>query len=262
VERWALVTGAAGDLGRAACLALAADGWSLQITDHPSQRERLASTCEACVGVGATVISGLFDVTDTGAVGDGIGDLSARHGVPAAVVANAGVQGEFGPIHRAGVDDLRRVLDINVVGVFNTVAAAARVMIDAGASGAMVVAASMAGVSGAPNMAGYSASKAAVVGLVKSAAKDLAPFGLRVNAISPAFIGPGAMWERQVDAQANVDSQYFATDPTVVARQMIEAIPMRRYGSPAEVADVIAYLLSERSSYLTGVNIEISGGSA
>jgi NAD(P)-dependent dehydrogenase (short-subunit alcohol dehydrogenase family) len=120
----------------------------------------------------------------------------------------------------------------------------------------------MAGVSGAPNMPAYSASKAAVVGLTKSAAKDLAPAGIRVNAVSPAFIGPGRMWERQVELQAAVGSQYYATDPADVAAQMIAMVPLRRYGSLDEVARVVAFLLSDEASYVTGVNIEIAGGSS
>jgi NAD(P)-dependent dehydrogenase (short-subunit alcohol dehydrogenase family) len=118
----------------------------------------------------------------------------------------------------------------------------------------------MAGVNGAPNMPAYAASKAAVIGLVKSASRDLAPHGIRVNAVSPAFVGPGAMWDNQVDQQAAAGSQYYASRPEVVAQQMIEAIPLRRYGSPAEVGDVICFLAGDRSSYLTGTNIEIAGG--
>jgi NAD(P)-dependent dehydrogenase (short-subunit alcohol dehydrogenase family) len=120
--------------------------------------------------------------------------------------------------------------------------------------------ASMAGVNGAPNMPAYAASKAAVIGLAKAAARDLAPHGIRVNAVSPAFVGPGAMWDNQVAQQAAAGSHYFASEPQAVARQMIEAIPLRRYGSPAEVADVVCFLAGERSSYVTGVNIEIAGG--
>jgi NAD(P)-dependent dehydrogenase (short-subunit alcohol dehydrogenase family) len=194
-------------------------------------------------------------------VAEAVGTLAARHGVPTAVVANAGVQGEFVPVHEHGVDVLRRVLDVNVVGVFNTVAATARLMIGAGSGGSIIAMASMAGVSGAPNMPAYSASKAAVIGLVKSASKDLAPHGIRVNAVSPAFIGPGAMWDNQVAQQAAAGSQYYATDPETVAEQMIGMVPLRRYGTPSEVADVICYLAGERSSYVTGINVEVAGGS-
>lgn len=260
MSRYALVTGAAGDLGRATCVALAADGWSLLIADHPAQAQRLEATREACAASGAAVVPAKFDVTDPGAVDRSVRALAARHGVPAALVANAGIQGDFAPVHDYEADVVRRVLEVNVIGVFNVLKTSARLMIDAGTRGSIVSTASMAGVSGAPNMSAYAASKAAVIGLVKSASRDLAPHGIRVNAVSPAFIGPGAMWDNQVTRQAAAGSQYYASEPEVVARQMIEAIPMRRYGSPAEVADVICYLAGDRSSYLTGINIEIAGG--
>src|SRR5256886_9830681 len=120
----------------------------------------------------------------------------------------------------------------------------------------------MAVLSGAPNIPAYSASKAAVIGLTKAAAKDLAPHGIRVNAVSPGFIGPGRMWETQVARQAGAGGQYFAGDPKAVASQMIAMVPLRRYGTPTEVAAVVAFLLSEEASYVTGVNVEVSGGSA
>ena len=128
-------------------------------------------------------------------------------------------------------------------------------------AGSIVNLASMAGVSGAANMPASSAAKAAVIGLTRAAAKDLAPYGIRVNAVSPAFIGPGQMWDRQVALQAEAGSQYFPSDPTLVAERMLAMVPMRRLGAPSEVADAVGYLLSERSSYVTGVNLEVSGGS-
>jgi NAD(P)-dependent dehydrogenase (short-subunit alcohol dehydrogenase family) len=260
VRHYALVTGAAGDLGRAACVALAADGWSLLIADHPSQAQGLDATRDACAAPGVEIASATFDVTDHPAVVDAVGMLASRHGVPTAVVANAGLQGDFSPVHEHDIDVLRRVLDVNVVGVFTTVQVAAALMIGAQARGSIITMASMAGVNGAPNMPAYSASKAAVIGLAKSASRDLAPHGIRVNAVSPAFIGPGAMWDNQVARQAAAGSQYYADDPEVVARQMIDMIPLRRCGTPSEVADVISYLAGDRSSYLTGINIEIAGG--
>jgi len=259
LTRYALVTGAAGDLGRAVCASLAADGWSLFVVDHPAQARGLEATSEACVSE-AAVVPATFDVTDYMAVEDAMASLAARHGVPAAVVANAGIQGDFAPVQDYDADVVRRVLDVNVVGVFNTIRAAARLMIESADAGSIVAMASMAGVNGAPNMPAYAASKAAVIGLTKAASRDLAPHGIRVNAVSPAFIGPGAMWDNQVAEQAAAGSQYFGSDPETVARQMIEAVPLRRYGSPTEVADVVTFLAGERSSYLTGVNIEVSGG--
>ena len=108
----------------------------------------------------------------------------------------------------------RRVFEVNVIGVLAVLAAVSRQMIDHGFGGGSIVnIASMAGVSGAPNMPAYSASKAAVIGLTRAAAKDLAPAGIRVNAVSPAFIGPGRMWDTQVAQQAAAGSQYYAADP-------------------------------------------------
>ena len=257
----ALVTGSAGDLGRAASVALAGDGWTVLLTDHPTRTAPLEEARAACASAGVEPGVATFDVTDHDATRDAFRLLAARHGVPTAVFANAGVQGGFVPTHRYDVADLRHVLEVNVVGVFNVLRCASELMIEAALPGSIVTTASMAGVGGAPNMPAYSASKAAVIGLTKSAAKDLAPFTIRVNSISPAFIGPGAMWDNQVVQQAAAASQYYAHDPATVAEQMIAMIPLRRYGSPAEVADVVCYLVGERSSYLTGLNIEIAGGS-
>jgi NAD(P)-dependent dehydrogenase (short-subunit alcohol dehydrogenase family) len=256
-----LVTGAGGDIGRACAVALAARSWSVAVADHPSAADSLEATRAACAAHRVTAWSTTFDVTEADQVRAAVAEIVESVGTPNGLVNNAGYQGAFAPIERYPLDDARRVIEVNVLGVFNMLAVAGAAMIAAGKGGAIVNTASMAGVSGAPNMPAYSASKAAVIGLTKSAAKDLAPAGIRVNAISPAFIGPGKMWDRQVELQAGVGSQYYSSDPTEVARQMIALVPMRRCGTPDEVANVVAYLLSDDASYLTGVNIEISGGS-
>ena len=265
MNRLVVLTGAAGDIGAAAARELAADGWSLVLCDHPSQHESLgslrASLPDLPGNAGRSISTAEFDVTDAAAVADAFARIEADLGTPLAVFNNAGIQGQFARIDEYPVEDARRVFDVNVIGVFNVLHTAGRLMINGGAGGSFVNSASMAGVSGPPNMAPYGASKAAVIALTKSAAKDLAPFAIRVNSISPAFIGPGRMWETQVEKQATARSQYFSDDPKVVAQQMIEMVPLRRYGSTREVAQVVAFLLSDKASYLTGVNIEISGGS-
>jgi NAD(P)-dependent dehydrogenase (short-subunit alcohol dehydrogenase family) len=224
-------------------------GHRLALADHPDASERLD---ELCRQLGAESVP--FDVTDEAAVAAAVDGLAPLGGL----VNNAGYQGVFTSVDRYPLDDARRVIEVNVLGVMTVLAAAARVM----TGGAIVNVASMAGVSGAPNMPAYSASKAAVIGLTKAAAKDLAPMGIRVNAVSPAFIGPGRMWDTQVARQAAAGSQYYATDPDAVAAQMIELVPMRRYGSVHEVANVVAFLLSDDASYVNGVNLEVSGGSS
>jgi NAD(P)-dependent dehydrogenase (short-subunit alcohol dehydrogenase family) len=257
----ALITGAAGDIGRATGLVLAEAGWRVALTDHPRAADGLADTADRCAGRGADVWTETVDVTDADGVTDLVRSCGDTFGTPAGLFANAGLQGRFERVDRYPVDELRKLLDVNVTGVFAVLAATAAAMVAQGAGGSIVLTASMAGVTGAPNMSAYSATKGAVIALAKSAAKDLAPAGIRVNAVSPGFIGPGRMWERQVAAQAETGSQYYSTDPTVVAEQMRSSIPLRRCGTTEEVARVVAFLLSDAASYLTGINIEIAGGS-
>jgi NAD(P)-dependent dehydrogenase (short-subunit alcohol dehydrogenase family) len=253
-----LVTGAAGDIGAAIAAHLVSKGCNVILADHPGAATRLAESAERCRGRGGDVVTVSFDVTDEGAIGQAIRAMGPIGGL----VNGAGVQGQFASIDAYPLADARRVFDVNVLGVFTVLAAVSRHMIEDGSGGSVVNIASMAGVSGAPNMPAYSASKAAVIGLTRAAAKDLAPSGIRVNAVSPAFIGPGRMWDSQVEKQAAAGSQYYPADPAEVAAQMIGTVPLRRYGSADEVARVVAFLLSEEASYVTGVNIEVSGGSA
>ena len=256
-----LITGAGGDIGRATAVVLADAGWRIALTDLPSASDALGRSADESAAHGADVWSETADVTDAAAMISLVRGCCDAFGTPAGLFANAGVQGPFERIDRYPIEDVRQLLDVNVVGVFTVLSAVSTAMIAAGTGGAAVISASMAGVTGAPNMSAYSATKAAVIGLTKSAAKDLAPVGIRVNAVSPAFIGPGRMWDRQVAAQAAAGSPYYATDPAIVVEQMLAMIPMRRCGSPEEVGRVVAYLLSDAASYLTGINVEIAGGS-
>lgn len=93
-----------------------------------------------------------------------------------------------------------------------------------------------------------------------SASKDLAPHNIRVNAVSPALIGPGYMWTRQNELHAASGSPYFATNPEIVATGKINSVPMKRLGTVTEVIKSVAFLLSDDASYTTGVNLVIDGG--
>lgn len=252
-----LVTGAAGDIGSAIARTLSVGRQRLVLADHPDADAKLQDVVGACRSLGADVVAVTFSVTDE----DAVSSVIERHAPFTGAVNSAGYQGEFVSVERYPIDDARRVLDVNVVGVIAILAAVARSMIKDGTGGSIVNVASMAGVSGAPNMPAYSASKAAVIGLTKAAAKDLAPHGIRVNAVSPGFIGPGRMWETQVARQAEAGGPY-AGDPAQVAAQMIGMVPLGRYGSTEEVGEAVAFLLSDAASYLTGINLEVSGGSA
>ena len=262
--RTALVTGAAGQIGAAAAVALTGAGVTVVAADHPSAAERLEATVDSCRNAGpdASTHPLLFDVSDPAAIEAALASLPADIGTPDLVFNNAGIQGAFAPTHRYPLEDAAAVINVNVIGALNVMTCAAAAMVTAGTGGAIVNMSSMAGVTGAPNMLAYSTSKAAIIGMTKSAAKDLAPHGIRVNSVSPAFIGPGPMWERQIELQAAAGTQYFPSDPETVAEMMIDMIPMRRYGAVTEVIDVVLWLLSNRAGYVTGVNIEVSGGSA
>ncbi|MGI9666832.1 MAG: SDR family NAD(P)-dependent oxidoreductase [Acidimicrobiia bacterium] len=261
-SRTALVTGAAGSFGRAIAVRLANAGANVALADLPSANEGLKATLQVCAAAnGAGRLAMVpFDVTDPDATDGAVATVSDELGIPDLICNNAGYQGAFAVTSEYPPEDIERVLNVNVAGVANVLQSAARTLRANKRGGSIVNTASMAGVSGAPNMLAYAASKGAVISLTKSAALDLAPFGIRVNAISPAFIGPGDMWDRQVQMQAEVTSPYYADDPAVVAQQMVDLVPLGRLGSVDEVAAAVVWLLSDESSYITGVNIPVSGG--
>jgi NAD(P)-dependent dehydrogenase (short-subunit alcohol dehydrogenase family) len=258
----ALVTGAGGDIGRTTAVRLAGSGANVVVTDIDRAAEGLERTRLACAATAAEehVLAVTADVTDPTSVAGCFDAAAQRFGVPELVFNNAGVQGELLPLQDYPLEDFPFVMTVNVVGVFNVLREAARRLREAGRAGAIVNSASMAGVEGAANMPAYSASKGAVMSLTRSASKDLAPLGIRVNAISPAFIGEGLMWDRQVQRQALANTQYYSTDPEVVAAEMVGAVPIRRTGTLDEVAATVLWLLSDESSYVTGHNIIVSGG--
>lgn len=260
--RTALVTGAAGDFGRTVALRLAGSGARLVLTDLEFTSEELEETRRLCAALAGDEAVMVFsaDVTDPSSV-DALFDAAGGHfGAPDLVFNNAGIQGDIAPLADYSPDDFAKVIAVNVTAIFHVLRVAARRLRADGRGGAVVNSASMAGVEGAANMPAYSASKGAVMSLTRAASKDLAPLGIRVNAISPAFIGPGRMWDLQTVRQAQAASQYYSTDPAEVEREMIDAVPMRRLGSLDEVAATVLWLLSDESSYLTGQNLVISGG--
>jgi NAD(P)-dependent dehydrogenase (short-subunit alcohol dehydrogenase family) len=258
----ALITGAAGDFGRTVAVRLAGSGARLVLTDLAAAGEALEQTRQRCAALAGddAVMACSADVTDAASVEAMFDAAGARFGAPDLVFNNAGVQGDIAPLADYSIEDFARVISINVTGIFHVLREAARRLRADGRSGAVVNSASMAGVEGAANMPAYSASKGAVMSMTRAASKDLAPLGIRVNAISPAFIGPGRMWDLQTMRQARAASQYYSSDPAQVEREMISAVPMRRVGSLDEVAATVLWLLSDESSYLTGQNLIVSGG--
>ena len=158
-----------------------------------------------------------------------------------------------------------RVMNINVTGMFIVLQSVAKHMaeaykLDSTRTFSIVNTASVAGLRGTPAMCAYSASKAAIIAMTVSCSKDLAPHGIRVNAVSPALIGPGYMWDRQNELHASSGSPYFARDANEVAKNKIGSVPMKRLGTTEEVIKAVAFLLSDDSSYTTGFNLVVDGG--
>ena len=252
-----LITGGAGDIGKATAQRFAANGAGIILLDL--NEAKMAEVAQSLAEHHVPVSSFHCDVTSADAVAKAFSSAIAQAGRIDYVFNNAGYQGAFATTDEYPEADFQKVMDINVVGAFHILKAAAQHLRDAG-GGAIVNMASHAGVDGPPNMLAYAASKFAVVGMTQTAAKDLAPYGIRVNALSPSLIGPGMMWTRQTELQAAVGSQYFDADPRVVEQQMINSVPLRRLGSLEEVANAVAFLMSDEASYITGFNLDLTGG--
>jgi len=192
---------------------------------------------------GALKVDG--DATDSRSVADAVDRTERELGPLDAVVCCAGTAGDSLRTVDVTDDEWRRVFALNCDGVFYFNREAARVMAPRG-SGRIVNVASIAGKEGNPMAAAYSASKAAVIGMTKSFGKDLATSGVLVNCIAPAVIATPMLAQM---SQEHVD-------------YMIEKIPMGRTGTSEEVAELIAFLASDRMTFSTGATFDISGGRA
>lgn len=252
-----LITGGAGEIGKATARRFAADGAGVVLLDL--NEAKMTEVAQELEKYKVPVSTFCCDVTASDNVNKAFASAIEQFGRIDYVFNNAGYQGAFAKTDEYPEDDFQKVININVIGVFLVLKAAAQHLRDSG-GGAIVNMASHAGVVGPPNMLAYAASKFAVIGITQTAAKDLAPYSIRVNALSPSLIGPGFMWTRQTELQAAVGSQYFEADPKVVEQQMIDSVPMRRLGSLEEVANGVAFLMSDEASYITGFNLDITGG--
>jgi NAD(P)-dependent dehydrogenase (short-subunit alcohol dehydrogenase family) len=260
-----VVTGAGGNFGREGCLYFAQRGAKVVGLDN-----NLAALEETQRYITATVSADhvfvtTCDVTDTCSVQTAVDAAVENFGRIDLLWNNAGYQGHITPTLEYDPTDFALVMNINVTGMFIVLQTVAKQMVKQGASTqkggySIVNTGSVAGLRGTPAMVAYASSKAAVLAMTVSTSKDLAPSGIRVNAISPALIGPGFMWDRQNELHAQSGSPYFSKDPEEVAKNKINGVPLKRLGSIEEVIQSVAFLLSDESSYTTGTNLVVDGG--
>lgn len=264
-DKVAVITGAAGNFGAVCARMMAAEGAKLALVDLVEDKlQAVASEIQDQYKVPVKAFA--LDVTKDTDVEKTVAKIKAEFGCIDCLFNNAGYQGLFAPVDDYSTEDFEKVMKINVTGVFSMLKYVSKVMIDQKA-GSIVNTASCAGLGCPTSMPAYGTSKVAVMHLTKISALDLAPSNVRVNSVSPAFIGPedGFMWRRQVELQAkanptNGPERYYSNDPDTVSKQMLESVPLRRLGTPEEVIQTVMFLLSEESSYITGTDINISGG--
>lgn len=256
-----VITGGGGQMGREGAVYFAGEGANVVVVDWA--QEALDKTVQAVSAAHPTakVVAASCDVRSEESVKAAVGVATANFGKIDCLWNNAGVQGAMVPTPEYPLQDFKQVLEVNVLGAFTVLQAVAREMAATG-GGAIVNTSSVAALRGTPTMVAYVSSKAALLGMTHATAKDLAPHGIRVNAVSPALIGPGFMWDRQNELHAASGSPYFPPDPEAVARSKVASVPMKRLGEVREVLDTVAFLLSEESSYTTGCNHVVAGGLA
>jgi NAD(P)-dependent dehydrogenase (short-subunit alcohol dehydrogenase family) len=264
-DKVVVITGGGGNFGRAGCLYFAQQGAKIATMDNnPTALEETSQYIKEQVPT-STIYTTTCDVTDPISVQDAVTAIVKEYGRIDLCWNNAGYQGHIKPTLEYDPKDFALVMNINVTGMFIVLQAVAKQMVSQGQSSqkggySIVNTSSVAGLRGTPAMVAYASSKAAVLSMTVSTSKDLAPYGIRVNAISPALIGPGYMWDRQNELHAQSGSPYFDTDPEVVAKSKINGVPMKRLGSIEEVIQSVAFLLSDQSSYTTGTNLVVDGG--
>ena len=246
----AVVTGAGRGLGRGIAIALGGAGFDL-VLGYTSDRARAEETA-GLAGVHAELVGG--DVSDAGTA-KLLLDAAVSMGGLTAWVNNAGVS-VLAPVAQTSVADMTHMLDVNVLGTFHGMQAAAAWFLAEGRRGRIVNIASDLGLQACANLGGYAATKFAVVGLTQAAAVELAPYGVTVNAVCP-----GTAETDMVLAERASEVVITGRPDDDVRASYLDAIPAGRFCTPADVGSAVAYLCGDGASYVTGQAICINGGS-
>lgn len=240
-RRVALVTGGSRGIGRGVVLRLAADGYDVAFC-YRSRADEAERTVRQARALGARVLARPVDValfTETRAL---VADTEERLGPLDALVTSAGVVRDR-PLVMMEPQDWSEVHDTNLTGVFHACRAAVFSFLKR-RHGCIVTISSVAGVHGHPGQTNYSAAKAGIIGFSRALAKEIGRYGIRVNTVAPGFI----------------DTDMTAALPDSVRRSKLAAIPLARWGTVDEVADLVSFLVSDRASYITAQTVCVDGG--
>lgn len=244
----AIITGATGGIGEATAKLFLEEGANVMLVGRSA--DKLAAARER-LPAGGRLAHAVADATDEEATAAAVAATVEAFGGVDILFANAGNEGLVKPIEAIEVADFEQILRTNVIGVWLAMKYCVEPMKRRG-SASIVATASMAGLIGTPGLAPYIASKHAVCGLVKTAALELGPSGIRVNAVAP-----GPIDNRMIHS---LESQFSPENPGRVNENLKGQIALRRYGTNEEVARLALFLASDESSYCTGAVFTMDGG--
>ena len=247
-DKVVIITGGAGGIGRAAGRLFVEEGAYVLLVDVDE-----ASLAEAVADIGSNAVSYFVGDVISAADNDAmVACAEERYGGVDVLLANAGIEGDVVSIVEYDEERFERVLDINVMGPFLGLKSVIPAMQRRG-GGSVVITSSVAGMQGAADFSAYVTSKHAVVGLMRSAAKELAPLGIRVNTVNPSPVETVMMrrLEAGLAGKENAD---------VAKAGMVAQIPMQRYAEPEDIARVMLFLASDDSAWVTGSVNAADGG--
>lgn len=239
-DKVAIVTGAAQGIGLATAIRFATEGARVVVADLSAARVEAAVA--SLRAAGGRALGCLVDVTDRVTIDAMVAEVRAEWGRIDVLINNAGITKDA-RLAKMSAAQFDSVIAVNLKGVFECTQAVAESMVAQG-SGSIVNASSVVGLYGNFGQTNYAATKAGVIGLTKTWARELGPKGVRVNAVCPGF----------------VKTAILETIPDEVMQKMVAKVPLGRLGTPEEIAAVYTFLASDDASYLNGAVIEVSGG--